>query len=101
MRTIFKTEAAARSGALQIEVIGHQWWWEFRYPEYGVVTANELYLPIGRTASFALESEDVIHSFWVPALGGKRTGKNNSTGTDRWVMSQPSTESKDNARRKE
>jgi cytochrome c oxidase subunit 2 len=53
-------------------VIGHQWWWEFRYPQYGVVTANELYLPIGRTVNFELKTADVIHSFWIPRLGGKR-----------------------------
>ena len=70
--TIFRTQAAARSDALQVEVIGHQWWWEFRYPQYNVVTANELYLPLGRTVNFTLRSADVIHSFWVPALSGKR-----------------------------
>jgi len=70
--TIFKTQAQARSDALQVEVIGHQWWWEFRYPQYNIVTANELYLPLGRTVDFTLSSADVIHSFWVPALSGKR-----------------------------
>jgi cytochrome c oxidase subunit 2 len=72
VRTIFKTQAAARSDALQVEVIGHQWWWEFRYPQYGIITANELYLPIGRTVNFTLKTQDVLHSFWIPALGGKR-----------------------------
>src|SRR5512143_10246 len=72
VRTIFKTQAAARSDALQVEVIGHQWWWEFRYPQYQIVTANELYLPVGRTVNFTMTSKDVIHSFWIPALSGKR-----------------------------
>ena len=72
IRTIFKTQAVARSDALQVEVIGHQWWWEFRYPQYQVVTANELYLPVGRTVNFTMTSKDVIHSFWIPALSGKR-----------------------------
>ncbi len=72
VRTIFKTQAQARPDALQVEVIGHQWWWEFRYPQYGVTTANELYLPIGRTVNFSMISKDVIHSFWIPQLGGKR-----------------------------
>ncbi|MDQ6886736.1 MAG: cytochrome c oxidase subunit II [Gemmatimonadota bacterium] len=72
VRTIFETQAKAVSSALQVEVIGHQWWWEFRYPQYGVVTANELYLPVGRTASFALKTQDVLHSFWIPELAGKR-----------------------------
>ena len=72
VRTIFKTQAKAKADALQVEVIGHQWWWEFRYPQYKVTTANELYLPIGRTVNFTLKSNDVLHSFWVPQLGGKR-----------------------------
>jgi len=72
VRTIFRTEATAPASALQIEVIGHQWWWEFRYPEYKIVTANELYLPLGRTVNFALKTNDVVHSFWIPSLAGKR-----------------------------
>ena len=69
---IWKTEAKASANSIQVQVIGHQWWWEFRYPQYGVTTANELYLPAGRTANFQLNSKDVIHSFWTPQLGGKR-----------------------------
>lgn len=72
VRTIFKTQAKASADALQVEVIGHQWWWEFRYPQYKVTTANELYLPVGRKVNFTLKSNDVIHSFWIPQLGGKR-----------------------------
>jgi cytochrome c oxidase subunit 2 len=65
--------------ALLVEVVGHQWWWEFRYPQYGVVTANELYLPVGRTVNFALMTADVVHSFWIPQLGGKRDLVSNDT----------------------
>jgi cytochrome c oxidase subunit 2 len=72
VRTIFKTQAKAKADALQVEVIGHQWWWEFRYPQYKITTANELYLPVGRTVNFTLRTQDVLHSFWVPQLGGKR-----------------------------
>ncbi len=72
VRTIFRTQAKAAASSLEVEVIGHQWWWEFRYPQYGVTTANELYMPIGRTVNFALRTNDVLHSFWMPALGGKR-----------------------------
>ncbi|HEY8166875.1 MAG TPA: cytochrome c oxidase subunit II [Gemmatimonadaceae bacterium] len=79
VRTIFTTQAKVAAGALQIEVIGHQWWWEFRYPEYGVTTANEIYLPVGRTVNFKLNSNDVIHSFWIPQLGGKRDVVTNRT----------------------
>lgn len=62
---------AAPDDALVIEVVGHQWWWEIRYPEQGVTTANEIHMPVGRPVVFELTSADVIHSFWVPALGGK------------------------------
>jgi cytochrome c oxidase subunit 2 len=79
IKTIFKTQAKATPGALQVEVIGHQWWWEFRYPQYGIITANELYLPVGRTTNFALTTKDVLHSFWVPKLNGKRDLISNHT----------------------
>jgi len=52
-------------------VIGHQWWWEVRYPKTGVVTANEIHIPVGRQWLVRLESADVIHDFWVPALARK------------------------------
>jgi cytochrome c oxidase subunit 2 len=57
---------------LRIVVDGRQWWWEFYYPEYDFLTANELVLPTGRTALLEIGSSDVIHSFWIPRLGGKR-----------------------------
>ena len=47
-------------------------WWSFHYPELGVTTANELHVPVGRPISLRLASGDIIHSFWVPQLGGKR-----------------------------
>ena len=79
VRTIFITQAHAAPGSLNIEVTGHQWWWEFRYPDYGVTTANEIYIPAGRTVNFRLRSADVIHSFWAPELGGKRDVVTNRT----------------------
>jgi cytochrome c oxidase subunit 2 len=69
---IFSTQAPAPTGSMLVRVTGHQFWWEFEYPDSSVVTANELHLPVGRTANLQLVSADVIHSFWVPALGGKR-----------------------------
>jgi cytochrome c oxidase subunit 2 len=79
VKTIFQTQAKAAPDALQVEVIGHQWWWEFRYPQYGITTANELYLPTGRTVNFQLKTVDVLHSFWIPSLGGKRDLISNRT----------------------
>lgn len=69
---IFHTQAPAPQGSMDVDVIGHQFWWEFQYPGTNVTTANELHLPIGRTVNLILHSDDVIHSFWIPALGGKR-----------------------------
>lgn len=63
--------ATAPDDALVVEVTGHQWWYEVHYPEQGVTTTNELHMPVGRPVSLRLTSSDVIHSFWVPALGGK------------------------------
>jgi cytochrome c oxidase subunit II len=57
--------------ALVIEVVGHQFWWEVRYPEQGVTVRDELHLPVGRRVNLQLISADVIHSFWVPELAGK------------------------------
>jgi cytochrome c oxidase subunit 2 len=63
-------------GWMPVTATGHQWWWEFQYPEYGITTANELHVPLSDTGLakptfLTLESEDVIHSFWIPRLAGK------------------------------
>jgi cytochrome c oxidase subunit 2 len=63
-------------GAVDVTVVGHQWWWEIRYPGLGIVTANELHVPVSdpRAPSptwLELRSSDVAHSFWVPRLAGK------------------------------
>jgi cytochrome c oxidase subunit 2 len=52
-------------------VVGHQYWWEVRYPAEGITVRDELHLPVGRPVNLQLTSADVIHSFWVPALAGK------------------------------
>ena len=56
---------------LRIDVTGHQWWWEIRYPDAGIVLKNELHLPAGVPVDIHVTSADVIHSFWVPRLAGK------------------------------
>jgi cytochrome c oxidase subunit 2 len=63
-------------GAIEVTIVGNQWWWEIRYPKLGVVTANELHVPVSDPARptptfVTLQSADVIHSFWVPQLAGK------------------------------
>jgi cytochrome c oxidase subunit II len=67
--------ASPPPSTLKVTLIGHQWWWEVVYPDYGFVTANEIHVPAaadGKTATYLrLASMDVIHSFWVPQLSGK------------------------------
>jgi len=68
-------DASPPKSTLHVEVTGHQYWWEVRYPYYGVVTANEIHVPVSHNHQdatyFDLKSTDVIHSLWVPELGGK------------------------------
>lgn len=56
---------------VKVKAIGHQWWWEFDYPDLNVVTSDELHVPVGTKVDVTVESADVIHSFWVPKVGGK------------------------------
>ena len=70
MRAVYDDDPPA--DALVVEVVGHQWYYEVRYPEQGISLVDELRLPVGRPTVVKLTSADVIHSFWVPALGGKR-----------------------------
>jgi cytochrome c oxidase subunit 2 len=73
IKTIFAIDGrAVPEGALEVEVIGHQWWWEFRYPSLNITTANEMHLPADRPVRLTMTSVDVIHAFWVPRLMGKR-----------------------------
>ncbi len=69
-----ETVARAPEGSLQIAVSGEQWWWRVRYFRPGgqeVVLANEVRLPVGEPVQFRLDSDNVIHSFWIPSLAGK------------------------------
>lgn len=71
VRTIFDLTECG-TDVMEVEVIGHQWWFEYRYADLGIVTANVMVIPSGREVCARLTSEDVIHSFWVPQLNGKR-----------------------------
>src|SRR5258708_27053566 len=69
-------DAPKPADAVDVQVIGHQFWWEIRYPKYGIVTANEMHVPVSlkehSTPTFLhLRSADGVHSFWVPRLAGK------------------------------
>ncbi|MDQ3897819.1 MAG: cytochrome c oxidase subunit II [Actinomycetota bacterium] len=56
---------------VNVTLTAHQFWWEYRYDDLGVVTANELRMPVGRAVELTLHSDDVIHSYWIPPLAGK------------------------------
>jgi cytochrome c oxidase subunit 2 len=63
--------------ALEVTVVGQQWWWEYRYDTdddgvVDIITANQLVMPAGRDVELSIQSNDVIHSFWIPALNGKK-----------------------------
>ena len=71
---IFETSNSPHSpedGGVVIDAIGHQWWFEFKYPNHDVITANEIHIPVGQPININLKSVDVIHSFWIPKLAGK------------------------------
>lgn len=70
--TIISLSKKPAGDVVEVTVTAHQWWWEYEYPDLGVVTANELHIPVGKSVFITLESDDVIHSFWVPKLGGKQ-----------------------------
>ena len=77
VRTIWKLENQQLNAKTTITVVGQQWWWEFRYDVDGdgkpdIITANQLVIPIHTTIGLRIQSNDVIHSFWIPALNGKR-----------------------------
>lgn len=59
------------AGGMRVTVVGHQYWWEYRYDDLGLVTANELHVPAARPLDLRVTSADVMHEFWVPRLGGK------------------------------
>ena len=88
--TIFDL-AESPAGAMRVEVVGHQWWWEVRYPDLGVVTANEVHIPTGEQVVMELTSNDVIHSFWVPRLAGKQDLVPGRTNTLNFAADRPGT----------
>ncbi len=78
MMVLFELREPPEGDVITVNVTGHQWWWEFEYPDIvdaqgrPLTTANELHIPVGKTTELKMNSADVIHSFWVPPLAGKR-----------------------------
>ncbi len=71
LEVIMKRAEAPPEDSLVIEAIGHQWWWEFKYPSLGITTANEMFVPENTHITIKATSGDVIHAFWIPRWGGK------------------------------
>ncbi len=69
LSTLSAERTPPQESELTIEAVGHDWWWEVRYPDF--VTANEIHIPVGRPVTVRLTTADVIHSFWVPSITSK------------------------------
>ena len=79
---MFGVASPPTPATVTVNAIGHQWWWEFQYPDSHIVTADEMHVPVGAVVHVNLISDNVIHSFWVPELVGKTDvipGHNNTT----------------------
>jgi cytochrome c oxidase subunit 2 len=71
LRSMAVIRAPVTEESVKVVVVGHQWWWEFQYPELGFVTANQMIVPVGQPVEIELRSVDVQHGFWAPQLFGK------------------------------
>src|SRR5215216_8092241 len=69
--TLARIENPQSKAPVKIEIVGRRWWWEVKYPDQGVTTANEIHIPVDVPVQVQLQSADVIHSFWIPELHGK------------------------------
>lgn len=85
LRTLVATAAPSGPTGLTTEIVGHQWWWEVRYPDQHISTANEVHIPTGTDVLLHVSSVDVIHSFWVPRLAGKTDVLPGQTNTT-WIQ---------------
>lgn len=90
LRAMSTVEAEA-SSSLRVRVIAHQWWFEYQYPELGIITANELRLPVGQPVRLELESADVVHNFWIPQFGWKKDNTPNHVTHMNVVVNEPGT----------
>jgi len=71
VRVMHRVDPQAKDRDPDLLIVAHQWWWELHYPDLGVVSANEIHVPVNTKLLLKLESADVVHDFWVPALGKK------------------------------
>ena len=90
--TTFALDKVQADGeVLNVKVVGSQFWWQFEYPDLGIVTAQELHIPTGTKVNLQLETRDVIHSFWVPRLAGKTDLVSGRTNTMWLEATEPGT----------
>jgi cytochrome c oxidase subunit 2 len=93
VRVIFQTEqrVTAQADDVTIHATGYQWWFKLEYTQHGFTTANELVIPVGKRVIVSLDSADVLHSFWVPNLAGKRDMIPNNDNQVWFVADRPGT----------
>jgi cytochrome c oxidase subunit II len=91
LQTQQKLDNKGSSEPITVKVIGHQWWWEYQYPDLNITTGTDLVIPTGRTVNLEITSIDVIHSFWVPQLNGKTDAIPNHINTSWIEADQPGT----------
>ena len=91
LQTQQRLDDKGSSAQLTVKVIGHQWWWEYQYPDLNITTGTDLVIPVGRTVNLEISASDVIHSFWIPQLNGKTDAIPNHTNLS-WIRAdQPGT----------
>ncbi len=78
-RAMFVINPPLKGKKPDVTVVAHQWWWEYRYPEHGIVTANEMHMPVNQKWLIDVTLADVVHDFWVPRLGAKVDAIPNNT----------------------
>jgi len=78
-----------KASAVEVQITGHRWWWEVRYPEQRVVTANQVVVPVGQDVLFRITSDDVIHSFWAPQLQRKMDAIPGTVTSTWWHVTKP------------
>lgn len=83
------TTVGGSAEPLVVEVTGHQFWWDVRYPDHDIRIANEVHVPVGRPVDFRVTSVDVTHSFWIPQVGGKIDMNPGHENTLRLLVEEP------------
>lgn len=81
----FGEDYSKDANAVKVKVTSHLYWWEFTYPDYGITTAQDLIIPTGKKIALELKTADVLHSFWVPSLGGKTDTNTDGTINKAWL----------------